>query len=110
MLGIIYRDLKHENMLVRDDGHIMLLDFYLSLRTSITPTVVKSVYNNSCDVLRGPTSSDCQRPSCMLQSTCVQLDVFSRNISVLKSASLESKKRKMLRMKWGSEGYHFRSL
>lgn len=33
MLGIIYRDLKPENVLVRADGHIMLSDFDLSLRS-----------------------------------------------------------------------------
>lgn len=31
MLGIIYRDLKPENVLVRSDGHIMLSDFDLCL-------------------------------------------------------------------------------
>ncbi|KAM7254264.1 hypothetical protein ACFE04_031946 [Oxalis oulophora] len=30
MMGIIYRDLKPENVLVREDGHIMLSDFDLS--------------------------------------------------------------------------------
>ncbi|XWS27647.1 hypothetical protein CRYUN_Cryun26dG0136600 [Craigia yunnanensis] len=42
MLGIVYRDLKPENLLVRDEGHIMLSDFDLSLRCSVSPTVVKS--------------------------------------------------------------------
>ncbi|KAL0910437.1 hypothetical protein M5K25_021421 [Dendrobium thyrsiflorum] len=32
MLGVIYRDLKPENVLVRSDGHIMLTDFDLSLK------------------------------------------------------------------------------
>ena len=41
MLGIVYRDLKPENLLVRDEGHIMLSDFDLSLRCSVSPTVVK---------------------------------------------------------------------
>lgn len=42
VLGIIYRDLKPENVLVRDGGHIMLSDFDLSLRCSVYPTLVKS--------------------------------------------------------------------
>ncbi|KAK9153483.1 hypothetical protein Sjap_000963 [Stephania japonica] len=32
IMGIVYRDLKPENVLVRDDGHIMLSDFDLSLK------------------------------------------------------------------------------
>ncbi|KAG9448489.1 hypothetical protein H6P81_008454 [Aristolochia fimbriata] len=42
MLGIVYRDLKPENVLVREGGHIMLSDFDLSLRCSVNPTLVKS--------------------------------------------------------------------
>lgn len=42
MLGIVYRDLKPENLLVREQGHIMLSDFDLSLRCSVNPTLVKS--------------------------------------------------------------------
>ncbi|MED6183345.1 hypothetical protein PIB30_037072 [Stylosanthes scabra] len=39
MLGIIYRDLKPENVLVRSDGHIMLSDFDLSLCSHAIPAV-----------------------------------------------------------------------
>ncbi|KAK7399644.1 hypothetical protein VNO78_10831 [Psophocarpus tetragonolobus] len=42
MLGIIYRDLKPENVLVRSDGHIMLSDFDLSLCSDAIPAVEAS--------------------------------------------------------------------
>ncbi|KAL9329568.1 hypothetical protein ACSQ67_004571 [Phaseolus vulgaris] len=42
MLGIIYRDLKPENVLVRSDGHIMLSDFDLSLCSDAIPAVESS--------------------------------------------------------------------
>ncbi|KAK8527614.1 hypothetical protein V6N13_085432 [Hibiscus sabdariffa] len=38
-LGIVYRDLKPENVLLRDDGHIMLSDFDLSFVADVFPTV-----------------------------------------------------------------------
>eukprot|EP01018_Ginkgo_biloba_P035656 Gb_36179 [translate_table: standard] len=42
MLGVVYRDLKPEYVLVREDGHIMLSDFDLSLRCAVSPTLVIS--------------------------------------------------------------------
>ncbi|KAL1366037.1 protein kinase PINOID [Arachis hypogaea] len=42
MLGIIYRDLKPENVLVRSDCHIMLSDFDLSLCSDAIPAVQSS--------------------------------------------------------------------
>ncbi|KAK7359054.1 hypothetical protein VNO77_01000 [Canavalia gladiata] len=50
MLGIIYRDLKPENVLVRSDGHIMLSDFDLSLCSDAIPAV------ESSDILQDPSA------------------------------------------------------
>ncbi|KAJ0977801.1 hypothetical protein J5N97_013275 [Dioscorea zingiberensis] len=41
MMGVVYRDLKPENVLVRDDGHIMLSDFDLSFKCEVVPRVFK---------------------------------------------------------------------
>ncbi|KAM6542212.1 hypothetical protein CsatB_006659 [Cannabis sativa] len=43
MLGIIYRDLKPENVLVKSDGHIMLTDFDLLLCSDAIPVIESSL-------------------------------------------------------------------
>jgi protein-serine/threonine kinase len=38
-LGVVYRDLKPENVLLREDGHIMLSDFDLCFMADVAPTL-----------------------------------------------------------------------
>lgn len=81
MLGIVYRDLKPENVLVREDGHIMLSDFDLSLRCLVSPTLVKSTAIES-DPLRKNVycvqmEPSCIQPSCTVPTTCFSPRLFS---------------------------------
>ncbi|EOA13117.1 hypothetical protein CARUB_v10026139mg [Capsella rubella] len=84
MLGIVYRDLKPENVLVREDGHIMLSDFDLSLRCLVSPTLVKSAAIES-DPLRKNVycvqpaciEPSCIQPSCTVPTTCFSPRLFS---------------------------------
>ncbi|XP_027083943.1 protein kinase G11A-like [Coffea arabica] len=77
MLGIVYRDLKPENVLVRSDGHIMLTDFDLSLKcdtSTSTPAQVISKQNppnapapNEYSIDPPAfTSTSCILPSCIV--------------------------------------------
>lgn len=40
-VGVVYRDLKPENVLLKEDGHIQLTDFDLSFLTSAKPLLVE---------------------------------------------------------------------
>ncbi|RWW87861.1 hypothetical protein BHE74_00003282 [Ensete ventricosum] len=70
MLGIIYRDLKPENVLVREDGHIMLSDFDLSLRCTVRPTLIKSS-NPDSESFRRNNPTYCVQPAC-IEPSCIQ--------------------------------------
>ncbi|GKV12735.1 hypothetical protein SLEP1_g23851 [Rubroshorea leprosula] len=75
MLGVVYRDLKPENVLVRDDGHIMLSDFDLSLRCAVSPTLIKSSAFDSDPSKRG--AAFCVQPACIEPtSACIQPACF----------------------------------
>ncbi|KAE8655723.1 Protein kinase G11A [Hibiscus syriacus] len=85
MLGIIYRDLKPENVLVREDGHIMLSDFDLSLRCSVSPTLVRTSSLESETLRKNPVycvqpaciEPSCIQPSCIAPTTCFSPRLFS---------------------------------
>ncbi|KAK1307226.1 Protein kinase G11A [Acorus calamus] len=76
MLGVVYRDLKPENVLVRDDGHIMLSDFDLSLRCAVSPTLIKTSFDS--DPSRRTTGAFCVQPAACIEpsSVCIQPACF----------------------------------
>ncbi|KAM5588956.1 serine/threonine-protein kinase D6PKL2 [Rosa sericea] len=86
MLGIVYRDLKPENVLVREDGHIMLSDFDLSLRCAFSPTLVKTSSMEFEPLRKNPVycvqpaciePPSCIQPSCVAPTTCFSPRLFS---------------------------------
>ncbi|KAL4341259.1 hypothetical protein GQ457_08G007810 [Hibiscus cannabinus] len=85
MLGIVYRDLKPENVLVREDGHIMLSDFDLSLRCAVSPILVRSSPLESEQLRKNPVYCvqpacivpSCIQPSCVAPTTCFSPRFFS---------------------------------
>lgn len=89
MMGVVYRDLKPENVLVREDGHIMLSDFDLSLRCVVRPTLVKPVpldLDPSCSVPTLCVKPTCIEPACVIpaciQPACIQPSCFVPNLFV----------------------------
>ncbi|KAI5082917.1 hypothetical protein GOP47_0002660 [Adiantum capillus-veneris] len=78
MMGVIYRDLKPENVLVREDGHIMLSDFDLSLKCSVKPTLTRVVLSATVEGWASPPTGSgglCNpvagSASCMAPLGCV---------------------------------------
>ncbi|KAL8205393.1 hypothetical protein R6Q57_008944 [Mikania cordata] len=45
-IGIVYRDLKPENVLIRNDGHIMLSDFDLCFSADVVPKLDNRIIRN----------------------------------------------------------------
>ncbi|KAL3526477.1 hypothetical protein ACH5RR_011133 [Cinchona calisaya] len=75
MMGVVYRDLKPENVMVREDGHIMLSDFDLSLRCNVSPTLVSSGNEPSCTISAYCIQPSCIEPACKLP-VCVEPSCF----------------------------------
>ncbi|XP_010528298.1 PREDICTED: serine/threonine-protein kinase D6PK [Tarenaya hassleriana] len=80
MMGVVYRDLKPENVMVREDGHIMLSDFDLSLRCVVSPTLVQSSSQPDCRIASYCIQPACIDPSCKLpvcvEPSCLQPTCF----------------------------------
>ncbi|KAF6146117.1 hypothetical protein GIB67_015555 [Kingdonia uniflora] len=93
MLGVVYRDLKPENVLVRDDGHIMLSDFDLSLRCAVSPTLIKTSFESD-PTKRGSGSAFCVQPACVEPSSvCIQPACFIPRIFPQKTKKKSRKTR-----------------
>ncbi|XVE76849.1 hypothetical protein DITRI_Ditri13aG0013200 [Diplodiscus trichospermus] len=94
MLGVVYRDLKPENVLVRDDGHIMLSDFDLSLRCAVSPTLIKSSAFDFDPSKRGAGGAFCVQPACIEPtSVCIQPACFIPRIFPQKNKKKNRKPR-----------------
>ncbi|CAK8542611.1 unnamed protein product [Lathyrus sativus] len=82
MLGVVYRDLKPENVLVREDGHIMLSDFDLSLRCVVSPTLIRTHDSDASKWAAG--GAFCVQPACIeptsvcIQPVCFMPKLFSQ--------------------------------
>jgi protein-serine/threonine kinase len=94
MLGVVYRDLKPENVLVRDDGHIMLSDFDLSLRCAVSPALIRT---SAFDPDPRRAGGFCVQPACMEPtSACIQPACFLPKLFGQKSKKKNRKTRSEL--------------
>jgi protein-serine/threonine kinase len=92
-MGVVYRDLKPENVLVREDGHIMLSDFDLSLKCVVSPTLVNASTGDSQDGgRRGGIPVYCIQPVACADPSCVGGIQVSASLSLLSAASFRSLK------------------
>lgn len=96
MMGVVYRDLKPENVLVREDGHIMLSDFDLSLRCCVNPTLVKGSYQPNCTNSSYCIEPRCIEPACKLpvcvEPSCLQPSCFRPRLFNSKSSKVKREK------------------
>lgn len=96
MMGVVYRDLKPENVLVREDGHIMLSDFDLSLRCFVSPKLVQSSDDPACKISSYCIQPSCIDPACKLpvcvEPSCLQPSCFKPRFLNSKTTKVKSEK------------------
>ncbi|KAE8705807.1 Serine/threonine-protein kinase D6PKL2 [Hibiscus syriacus] len=71
MLGIVYRDLKPENVLVRADGHIMLTDFDLSLKCDDSTSTPQVILDRKPSFQAPQTKNTIDQPSSCMIPNCI---------------------------------------
>lgn len=90
MMGIVYRDLKPENVLVREDGHIMLSDFDLSLKCDVVPKLIKRVVSLDLEEIETEEENCAMRSYCSTPS-CASIGPIKPVLSCFLSSSKKIK-------------------
>lgn len=91
MMGIVYRDLKPENVLIRSDGHIMLTDFDLSLKADDSSSSTAQIVFDHC-----PSTHTDEYPtdrSSSAMSSCILPNCIVPAVSCFHTRRTRKKKR-----------------